>query len=233
LSIKVNTNVKPLPAELLAGLAKVSPATIGHLLESGFVGPEIRALVPPPARLVGRALTVRIVSPDSAPVHMATELVLSGDVLVVDTGGDFRHAPVGEMVALAVKVRGGIGIIVDGVITDIVEIRRLGTPVFARGTSQLTTKVLGLSGGFVNGTVNCGRAIVHPGDIVLADENGVLILEPAVAAEVVLEALRREAREVKLREHLRHGGSLAEWSGASRFCEPRDDSESESQPPTV
>src|ERR671916_269055 len=164
-----------LPAELRAALAAVSFPTIGHFLEAGFVDPDIRAMVTP-VKIVGRAVTVRITAPDSVLVHKATELIEPGDALVIDIGGDTRHAPVGEMVALAARERGGVAIVLDGVCTDIVEIRAMGLPVFARGTSVLTTKLHGLKTGAVNGPVACGGVVVRPGDVVLADDNGVLIL---------------------------------------------------------
>lgn len=204
-----------LPQELRTALGGMSFATFGHFIETGLVDPAIRAQVPA-ARAAGRALTVRITTPDSAPVHHATTLVEPGDLLVIDTGGDRRHASVGEMVALAVKTRGGAGIVIDGVCTDIVEIRAMGLPVFARGTSLLTTKLRALAGA-VNVPVTCGGQIVTPGDIVLADENGVLILPPHVAALLLPDARALEAAEPATRAYLRDGGSLAARFGAEEI----------------
>jgi 4-hydroxy-4-methyl-2-oxoglutarate aldolase len=206
-----------LPEDLRAALSEVSFPTIGHFLEEGFVDPAIRAMVTP-AKVVGRAVTVRITAPDSVLVHKVTELIAPGDALVIDVGGDTRHAPVGEMVALAVKERGGVAVVIDGVCTDIVEIREMGLPVFARGTSVLTTKLHGLKAGSINAPISCGGVVVHPGDVVLADDNGVLILPVDVAASVVERAKASDEREPAMRDFLRGGGSLPERTGANRMA---------------
>jgi 4-hydroxy-4-methyl-2-oxoglutarate aldolase len=213
--IAINPMPETLPAYLRAALTEVSFPTIGHFLEEGFVDPAIRAMVTP-SRIVGRAVTVRITAPDSVLVHKATELLEPGDALVIDVGGDTRHAPVGEMVALAVRERGGAAIVVDGVCTDIVEIREMGLPVFARGTSVLTTKLHGLNSGSINAAVACGGVVVRPGDVVLGDDNGVLVLPVAVAQAVVGLARDSDAREPAMRDFLRGGGSLPERTGANR-----------------
>ncbi len=225
MSIQVHPMPPALPETLRDALMGVSFATIGHLLEEGFVDPAIRGLVAP-IKVVGRAITVRTTAPDSVLVHKATEMLQRGDVLVIDMGGDRHHAPVGEMVALAAQCRGAVGIVIDGVCTDIVEIRAHGVPVFARGLSLLTTKLLGLSSGSINGPITCGGVTVRPGDTVLGDDNGVLILPPELAGWAAEQARPRDAREPALRQHLRQGGSLAEWSGATRILAKLMDSTS-------
>ncbi len=96
--------------------------------------------------------------------------------------------------ALAARQRGALGIVVDGVCTDRAELQELGLPVFARGTSLLTTKLLGTPDGALNLPVTCGGVVVHPGDLVLADENGVLFLRPSEAAALLPEVEARERR---------------------------------------
>lgn len=215
MAIAIHPMPEALPDDLRAALAEVSFPTIGHFLEEGFVDPAIRALVTP-VKVVGRAVTVRTTAPDSVLVHKATELLEAGDALVIDIGGDARHAPVGEMVALAARERGAVAVVVDGVCTDIVEIRAMGMPVFARGTSVLTTKLHGLASGSINSPVACGGVVVHPGDAVLADDNGVLVLPVAVARAVVGRARASDEREPATRDYLRGGGSLPERTGANR-----------------
>lgn len=212
--IQINPTPASITESLRQKLEQVSFATFGHLLEAGFVDPGIRAMVSP-VKIVGRAITVRITPPDSVLVHKVIDLVEAGDVIIVDTGGDVRHAPVGEMVALAAKLRGAVAIVIDGVCTDITEIREMRMPVFARGTSLLTTKLLGLDTGGINVPVTCGGVSVFPGDVVLADENGVLILSPEVVAQVVDRALASDEREIDTRRYLHEGGSLPERTGAN------------------
>ena len=218
MAIAIEPMPDALPAALRAALAQVSFPTIGHFLEAGFVEPAIRAMVTP-VKIVGRAVTVRITAPDSVLVHKATELLEPGDALVIDTGGDGRHAPVGEMVALAARERGAVAVVLDGVCTDIVEIREMGMPVFARGTSVLTTKLHGLSSGAINTPVACGGVVVRPGDVVLGDDNGVLILPVDIAQAVVARARASDEQEPATRDFLRGGGSLPELTGANRTVE--------------
>lgn len=215
MAIAIYPMPEALPADLRAALTEVSFPTIGHFLEEGFVDPAIRAMAAP-AKIVGRAVTVRITAPDSVLVHKATELLEPGDALVIDIGGDVRHASVGEMVALAARERGGVAIVIDGVCTDIVEIRAMGLPVFARGTSVLTTKLHGLNSGAINAPVACGGVVVRPGDVVLGDDNGVLVLPVAVAQAVAGRARDSDEREPAIRAHVRGGGSLPELTGANR-----------------
>lgn len=214
MAIEINPMPQPLSDELRYKLEEVSFATLGHYLESGFVDPAIRALVVP-VKVIGRAITVRITPPDSVLVHKVTEMIEPEDVVVIDTGGDARHAPVGEMVALAAQCRGAHAIVLDGVCTDIVEIRAMNFPIFARGTSLLTTKLHGLDAGGINVPVACGGVVVNPGDVVLADDNGVLVLAREVAASLVDRAKAKDEGEPATREYLLAGGSLPDRSAAN------------------
>jgi len=217
-SVEVGPAPPPLPDELRERYLRVDFATIGHLIDYGVADPEIQAVVEP-VKIAGRAITVRIAPPDSTLVHKATELLEPGDVLVIDTGGDRRHAPVGGMVALAARHRCALGIIVDGVCTDRAELRELGFPVFARGASLLTTKLLGRPSGALNLPISCGGVVVHPGDLVLADENGVLFLRWSAARAMLPEVEALERRSEERRQRLLEGASLAELSGANAALE--------------
>jgi regulator of RNase E activity RraA len=207
-----------LPEALRKPLEQLSFPTIGHFLEEGFMEPAIRAMVTP-SKIVGRAVTVRVTVPDAVLIHKATELLEPGDALVIDSGGDNRHALVGETIALAARSRGAVAILVDGICTDIVELQDMGFPVFARGTSILTAKLHGLQPGAINAQVVCGSVVVNPGDVILADDNGAVCLPPETARQVLDPAMESEAREPEIHEHLRQGGSLSERSGANRILE--------------
>lgn len=221
LAVKVFINEMPTPldSDLRKLCETLSFATLGHYLEDGFMDPGIRLLSLPKTKIVGCAVTVRITPPDSILVHKVTELLRPGDVLVVDTGGNIRHAPVGEMVALATQVRGASGIIVDGVVTDIEEICALGLPVFARGTSLLTTKLVGLKFGGINIPVSCGGVRVEPGDVILGDTNGVMAVKRELLRDLLPLARASDERELEMRLRLMSGGSLPEQSGANALIE--------------
>ena len=205
----------PLPNGLREKLQRLSFPTLGHYLEEGFVSPEVRRVVAAGGRIIGTAFTVRTTATDSTALHHAAGMIGQGQVLVLDTGGDRRHAPLGEVVAAQLVARGAAGAVVDGVVTDVDEIEALGLTVHARGTSMLTTKLHGIDAGGVNVAVTCGGAVVRPGDVVLADANGVLVVPLDVIESVVDLALQDDGEEPALVAELRNGEPLGRLTGAS------------------
>ena len=206
-----------LPRDLVSLLERVETATIGHVLHSGFVDPAIRAVLPE-KRVAGTAVTLRIPGADSTLLHHVLSLVRPGDVLVIDRAGDTRHACWGGVVTNAAKVAGVVGGVIDGPATDFSEVRRCDMPLWCRGPSPITTKLLGLEGAF-NVPVTVGGQTVSPGDAVLADESGVVILKRQEAEAVARRALDMQEREVTLLERIHKGEKLAEISGATRMVE--------------
>lgn len=206
-----------LSAELTEKLERLSFPTLGHYLEEGFTAPEIHRIVKGDGagRTIGTAFTVRTTATDSTALHHGAGLLEAGHVLVVDTGGDRRHAPLGEVVAAQAVIRGAAGAVVDGVVTDTDEIAELGLTVHAAGTSMLTTKLHVIDAGGVNVPVTVGGVVVNPGDVVLADANGVLVVPLDVLERIVDIALADDAEEPELVEDLRAGKRLGSLTGAS------------------
>lgn len=196
--------VQSLSPSLVSRLEAVSIPTLGHLVETGFADFGLRAQVPG-GRIVGRAVTLRLVKPDAFAVNKALSVLTQGDVLVIDMMGNHTHAPVGAVTACAAACAGAKGIIVDGVVTDIKELNEQGLPVFSRGTSSLTTKRYDGFGSEINVPVQCGNVLVRPGDVVLADDNGVLFIDVGLAASIIDEALASDRAEPSLLARLRAG----------------------------
>lgn len=213
--ITLNPAPAPLDAKLVAKLERVSFPTLGHYLEEGFVDPAL-AHQAGAGRVVGRAITVRTTATDSAMLHHAVGYLEAGDVLVVDTGGDRRHAPVGLVVAAAAAARSARGIIVDGVVTDIAEIAELGIPVYAYGRSVLTTKLHGIDAGGHHVDVVVGGVSIRAGDVVLADANGVFAAAAEVVAHVIDVALQDDAEEPELIDRIHAGARLGDETGATK-----------------
>lgn len=213
----INPLPEPVAADLLRLLEKVETATVGHVLHSGFVDPSIRAVLPD-RRVAGTAVTLRIPGPDSTLLHHALGLVRPGDFLVIDHCGDTRHACWGGVVTNAAKAAGVVGAVIDGPATDFSEIRRCEMPLWCRGPSPITTKLLGLEGAF-NVAVSVGGQAVMPGDAILADESGVLVLERDQVEAVARRAIEMQEREVSVLERLHGGEKLPAISGASRIVE--------------
>jgi regulator of RNase E activity RraA len=193
--------------QVLAGLEAVSYPTIGHFLEDGFLDPGIQSLLDR-VKVAGPAVTVRIVGNDAIAMNRALLELYPGAVLVVDMDGDRRHAPIGAVTAAAAKAQGAAAIVVDGVATDLLELRNTGLPVFARGTSCLTTKRLHGMESAVNVRVKCGDVDVTPGDWVLGDDNGVIVLSQQEAAAVLEQALASDAAEPELLARIAAGEPL-------------------------
>ncbi|MBW8269218.1 RraA family protein [Caldovatus aquaticus] len=207
----------PIGDRLLDLLRQAEPATIGHFLHTGFLDPAIRALLPG-VRIAGTAVTVRAPGADAVMVHHAVGQARPGDVLVIDRCGDLRHACVGGAVAYAARKAGLAGIVVDGFVTDIAELRACGVPVWARGLSPVTTKILGLGGGFCV-PVSCGGVAVRPGDAVFADENGVLVLDPADIEWAARRAIAMQEEEKRTLARLDAGERYAEIVGSAALIE--------------
>lgn len=197
---------------------KVEPATIGHHLHYGFMDPSIKSMLYD-VKVVGTAFTARTNVNDSTMVHKAVSSAKEGDVIVIDRTGDTKHACVGEVVAYAAKSRKISGIIIDGPCTDIQAIREIGIPVFATGLSPITTKLYGESGE-INTTVQCGGVTVNPGDLIIADDNGVLVLSQELNYESILEkAEASEQKEPETKKLLDSGRTLSSLSRADQLIE--------------
>ncbi|WP_321802633.1 RraA family protein [Burkholderia sp. BCC1993] len=190
-------------------LRDVSLPTLGHFLETGFTHPALHALVSN-VKLVGRAVTLQLRSPDAIAVNRALATLTAGDVLVIDMNGDHLHACVGAVTATAAQCAGAAGIVVDGVVTDLRELRQIGLPVFARGTSALTTKRLDDGASAFGVPVRCGGVTVASDSIVLADDNGVLFADAATLAAVVDTALASDRAEPALLARLRAGEPVSD-----------------------
>lgn len=213
--------LNPLPPQiapaLVQKLVRAEPATIGHFRDWGFMDPGIKAMQQD-VRIAGTAVTVHQPGVDGTIVGYALGQLRPGDILVVDRCGDMRYAGFGGLVAYAAKVAKVAGVIVDGVITDIGEIRQHGVPVWCRGLSAVTTKRIGLAGTFCM-PISCGGVAVRAGDVIIADECGVVVLEPADAEAVADRAIAMQDAEAKSRARLDAGEKLPNITGATKMLE--------------
>jgi regulator of RNase E activity RraA len=215
--------VNPMPAqisgELVSLLEQCEVATIGHVLHSGFVDREIRAVLPS-KRIAGTAVTLRIPHADSTALHYLTKLVRPGDVVVIDRCGDDKHACWGGVVTHAMKNAGVAAGVIDGPATDFSEIVKTDMPMWCRGPSPITTKILGTEGA-INVPVSVGGQTIEPGDAVLCDESGIVVLKPSTAEAYARRAIQMQQNELVLLERLRKGEKLPDISGATKLVEDK------------
>ncbi len=209
--------------QTLDTLRAVGTPTLTGQLDPDFrnsymIGVEPLA-VRPDQRMVGRARTLRFIpyredlveaqygSLTSSPHRAALEDVSPGEVLVIDAGGSREAAVLGDMFTRRVKERGGTGVVIDGVLRDLSAVRDVGLPVFARGVHGAGIPRALMSVGR-DEPIRCGDVPVIPGDVVVGDEDGVVVMSPAVAAEVAAAAFEHQEEEIWIRERLEAGESL-------------------------
>lgn len=178
--------------ELVAAFAAFETPPISDQMNALYtMVPEIRNLTDPNLRLLGPACTVKVYPGDNLMVHKALDIARPGDVIVVDAGGSPMNAALGDLVATKARHRGIVGFVVDGLIRDVPGILRLGDlPVFARGITPI--RPLHRGPGEINYPISAGGIVVNPGDIVVGDLNGIVVVPRSVAADL-LERLRAQA----------------------------------------
>jgi regulator of RNase E activity RraA len=187
--------------------ADIPTTTLADLLgKRQVMGIEIRPLWEPIGRLAGPALTVRCPPGDNLMLHAAIYRAEPGSVIVVDAGGDEEYAVAGGNVCAIAQRNGVAGFVIDGVIRDLAEVREARFPVFARGTVPIPgdKKVTAP----LNEQVRCGGVAVSAGDVVVADEEGIVVVPAARAGDVLADARARLAKE--------SASSLDEWEAAHR-----------------
>ncbi len=164
-------------------------------------------------RLAGPAFTVEVRPGDNLMIHAAIALAQPGDILVIDGKGDQTAALMGTLMLSACKKRGLGGVIVDGCIRDKLELLELDFPVFSAGFNPAgPTKFVP---GRVNHPIACGGAMVHPGDLVVGDADGVVVIERAKAPAMVALAVKKVADEAARIESIARGDTAAKWLPAA------------------
>lgn len=190
----------------LAAWRKIPPSVASDVMNrsrsmSGAIQPIGAGM-----RLVGQARTVEAMVGDNSIIHIAVALAENGEVIVADAGGSLEVAVWGEIMTCAARARGIAGVVLDGATRDKAEIIAMKFPVFARGTVP-SGPHKGF-GGTIDGAVAVGGVVVRPGDLVLGDDNGVVVVPLGDAATVLKEARAHLAKEVGWRKAIAAGRSM-------------------------
>lgn len=170
--------------------------------------------------IFGSAFTVRTHPSDNLLVHKAMDLAKPGDIIIVDACGDMGNAILGEIMCHYAKVKGIAGYIIDGPVRDLKAIADMGYPVFAKGGTPRGPYKEGP--GEINTTISCGNVPVSPGDIVVGDDDGVVIIPKKDAVEVLQKAKEIQSYEEQIIQSIYSGEMPREWvdkSLSQKGCE--------------
>jgi len=143
---------------------------------------EIKNLVDD-TKIVGIACTVKTFPGDNLMIHKALDVANPGDIIVVDTSGSTTNAVIGDLVAAKAKHRGIAGFVIDGLIRDLPEVKKVGLPIYAKGVTPVGP--LHRGPGEINFPVSCGGIVVNAGDIICADATGIMVVRQDFASDIL------------------------------------------------
>lgn len=207
----VVTEIERAPLDIVDRLGEIGTSTVHEALQRrGFVGAHIRP-IQTDVRVAGTAVTVLTQPGDNGMVHAAAEQCRPGDLLVVASTGPSDHGLFGDLLATSLLTRGVRGIVTDAAVRDVTDLRAMGFPAWSQHVSCRGT--VKSSPGSVNIPVVLGEQIVHPGDVVCADDDGVVVVARSEAAAVLELADRRIDSERTTRARLEQGELMLDFYG--------------------
>jgi len=200
---RIVTNAPRADRGVVDALAEFGSATVHEAMgRIGYAGPRIRP-IQQGVSISGSAVTVSVPPGDNLMIHAAIEQAGDGDVIVVVPTSECADGYIGELMATQMQTRGTRGYVTSGGVRDTEELRRMGFPVWSKYvSSQGTVKD---TPGSVNVPVALEGVVVHPGDVVVADDDGVTIVPRAIAAATLEASRARAAKELANRERYRDG----------------------------
>lgn len=205
---RINTTIQRPSRDLIDGFAGLPVANIADTMNRMFcIDARIRPVNGAP--LLGPAFTVRARPGDNLLLHKAIDLAAPGDIVVVDGQGDLSNSLFGELMVRWSMRRGIGGFVIDGAIRDVAYLKTLRLPVYAAGAMPAGPYKDGP--GEINVAVSCGGVTVHPGDILVGDEDGVVVISPSDAPDILQKARAKSQDEKKIIEEIDRGTWDRTW----------------------
>lgn len=203
------------PADIVERAGRLQPAILADAAgRRGALHGRIKALRPS-MKLAGPAFTVEVRPGDNLMIHAAIAMAKPGDILVIDGKGDLSAALMGAIMMTACQKVGIAGVVMDGASRDSLELEEMGFPVFSAGTNPNgPTKNIG---GRIGHPVSVGGVTVHPGDFVIGDADGVVVIERTKIEGLLPQAEKKVKDEAARIQAIRGGNTNAAWlAGALR-----------------
>jgi 4-hydroxy-4-methyl-2-oxoglutarate aldolase len=201
---------RPEPA-LIQRAASFSSATLHEAMGRRGSLPYGIKPITPEMKLCGPAITVSSPPMDNLMLHKAIYVAQSGDILVAVVGGGYEAGYWGEIMTCAAQKRGVAGVVIDGCARDGELIHSIGFPVFSRGLSIRGTNKEGM--GLINHPITIGEIVITPGDLIVGDGDGVVVVPHQEISQVLDEAQKREEKEERIKKDLSAGKTTLEIYG--------------------
>lgn len=160
------------------------------------------------ARLSGPAKTVKIVPGQNLAIHRAVHTAKQGQILVVDGGSSLSYGPFGDILATCCQNQGIAGLVIDGAVRDVADIEALRFPVFCSGANPTATAKS--DPGEIDIEITCGGVEVRPGDIIVGDDDGVVVIPGAIADDVAQRVVSVALKETEIKQALKSGKTTLE-----------------------
>ncbi|MDQ3812536.1 MAG: RraA family protein [Armatimonadota bacterium] len=207
---RVRTDFTRLDQALMQEFTQFATPDISDQLNRLYsIDPKIMCLTGDHHRLCGPACTVRVFPGDNLMVHKSLDIAKPGDIIVVAAGASPMNAIIGDIVCTKAKHRGIAGFIVDGLIRDLPGVRELDFPVFARGTTPIGP--LHRGPGEINYPIACGGIVVNPGDVIVGDAAGLVVIPQMIAVDLLHKLKRHQETQATYLAAVARGEFSNRW----------------------